>query len=181
MQVAATARHYRTPSGRPAAVAADDRRRTTCGGHHAQQTPRGSDAVPARSLRPTACSCRQRRTPHRCGLAWHHLARMVRCVAHQHHADRDRIGLTMRIAPSSDRTLQQRQYQQSEEHGRMFEGPTSATPGTGRRHAKFKFHWAQIVRRMRARSRCSEWRIRTLLARLPSLPNRRVAAALSWP
>jgi hypothetical protein len=42
----------------------------------AQQTARASDAVPARSLRPTPCSCRKRRTSHRCGLAWYHLAWM---------------------------------------------------------------------------------------------------------
>ena len=93
----------------------------------------------------------------------------------------DRIGTRARIAPSSERTLRQRQFQQHEERGRTFERPTSATPGTGRRHAKFKFHWARIVRRMRARSRCSERRIRALLARLPSLPNRRIPAALSCP
>ena len=83
-------------SGRPA-VATDDGRlqRTTggCSGRPAaddvQQTPRGSDAVPAWCLRPTACSYRQRRTSHRCGLAWHHLAWMSRCVTHEHnHSDR---------------------------------------------------------------------------------------------
>jgi hypothetical protein len=194
MHVAATALHDRMPkrttgggcNGRRA-VATDDGQlqRTTGGGRRAaddaQQIPRGSDAVPARSLRLTACSYRQRRTSHRCGLAGHHLAWMVRCVAHQHHADRDRIGTRVRMAPSSARTLRQRQYQQHAEQRRIFEWPTSAKPGTGRRHATFKFHWARIVRRMRARSRCSEWRILTLLARFPSLPNRRIAAALSCP
>ncbi len=38
----------------------------------------------------------------------------------------------MRIAPSSERTLRLRQYQLHEEHGRTFEWPTSAKPGTCR-------------------------------------------------
>ena len=42
--------------------------------------------------------------------------------------NRDRIGTRVRIAPSSERTLRQRQYQQPEGHGRILERPTSATP-----------------------------------------------------
>ena len=42
--------------------------------------------------------------------------------------NRDRIGTRVRIAPSSERTLRQRQYQQPEGHGRVLEWPTSATP-----------------------------------------------------
>jgi hypothetical protein len=42
--------------------------------------------------------------------------------------NRDRIGTRLRIAPSSERTLRRRQYQQPEEHGRILERPTSATP-----------------------------------------------------
>jgi hypothetical protein len=94
-------------------------------------------------------------------------------------ADRDRIGTRVRAAPSSARTLRQRQYEQHEEHGRTFEWPASAQPGIGRRHTKFKFHWVRMLRRMRARSRCSEWRSRSLLARFPSSTNGRIAAALS--
>jgi hypothetical protein len=37
-------------------------------------------------------------------------------------------GIRVRIAPSSERALQQRQYQQHEEYGRIFEWPTSANP-----------------------------------------------------
>jgi hypothetical protein len=89
--------------------------------------------------------------------------------------------MRVRMAQSSQRMLRQRQYQQHGERRRILERPTSTKPGAGRRLAKFKFHWARIVRRMRARSRCFKLRIRTILARLPSLPNRRIAAALSCP
>jgi hypothetical protein len=64
-------------------------------------------------------------------------------------------------------TLRQRQYQLHDERGRIFEWPTSATPGAGRRHAKFKFRWARIVRRMRARNRCSEWHVSLAFRRCP--------------
>jgi hypothetical protein len=128
MHVAATALHDRTPSGRPAAVAADNRqlRRMTCGGRRAvdiTRQRRGACAQPAADrvqlpAAPHGASMRPCLAP---SVAW-----MVRCVAREHHVDRDRIGLTMRIAPSSERTLQQRQYQQSEEHGRIFEWPTAS-------------------------------------------------------
>ena len=42
--------------------------------------------------------------------------------------NRDRIGTRVRIAPSSERTLRQRQYQLPEEHGRILERPTSTMP-----------------------------------------------------
>ena len=122
--------------------------------------------------RPAADTTRQRR-----GAAIGSVARRIGAAL---------LGTIWRRCSAALRTspiLRQRQrhYQQHEERGRTFEWPTSATPGTGRRHAKFKFHWARIVRRMRARSRCSELRIRTPLARLPWLPNRRIPAALSCP
>jgi hypothetical protein len=50
------------------------------------------------------------------------------CYPDQPHANRDRIGTRVRIARSSERTLRRRQYQQPEEHGRILERPTSATP-----------------------------------------------------
>jgi hypothetical protein len=137
----------------------------------ARQTPRGSDAVPTR--RPAADRVQLPAAPH--------AAPMRRCVAHLHHAKSRPHRNKGADSPSRERPLRQRQCQQHEERGRLFERPTSAMPGIDRRHAKFKFHLARIVRRTRARSRCSERRIRTPLARLPWLPNRRIAAALSCP
>jgi hypothetical protein len=128
-------------NGRPA-LATDDIRRTTC------------------ERQPAAATTRQRRGAHRIDVALLGSFRRGWCVALRTSTCRsDRIGTRVRIAASSARTLRPRQYQQHEEHGRIFEWPASAKPGTGRRRAKLKFHWVRIVRRMRARSRCCEWRV----------------------
>jgi hypothetical protein len=91
-------------------------------------------------------------------------------------ADRDRIGTRVRKAPSTARTPRQRQYEQHDEHGRTFERVADVCAAR-RWPSKLMLHWARIVRPMRARSFRYEGCIRTPLARLPSLPDGRSAAA----
>ena len=154
-------RYDRMPSGRQGggcngrrAVATDDRRRTTSSRHHAAATRslRGAYGRPRAAIGSAECCIGAALL----GTIWRGCRVALRTSTTTQ--IEDRIGTRVRAAASSEQTLRQRQCQQHEEHGRTFEWPTSATPGTGRRHAKFKFHWARIVRRMRARSRCCEWR-----------------------